>query len=89
MKNLARLILPICVCTLALLSAGCPWDQPQSPSLGGFFVFTEDQILSGLLKVPHPGAFVNGSWIQDLPGTVHGQVFDFNGTTDDSGVYHV
>jgi len=89
MKHLSRLILATCACALALLLAGCPWDQPQSPSLGGFFVFTEDEILSGLMKVPHPGAFVNGSWRQDLPGTVHGQTLNFDGTTDNNGVYHV
>jgi YVTN family beta-propeller protein len=39
--------------------------------------------------VPHPGAFVNGSWRRDLPGTVHGQELNFDATTDSNGVYHV
>jgi YVTN family beta-propeller protein len=87
MKNVPRLILAASACASALLLGGCPWDQPQSPSLGGFFVFTEDD--NGFFKVPHPGAFVNGSWRQDLPGTVHGQELNFDGTTDSNGVYHV
>lgn len=87
MNNLSRFVLAACTCASALLLGGCPWDQPQSPSLGGFFVFTEDN--NGLFNVPHPGAFVNGSWRQDLPGTVHGQTLNFDATTDGNGMYHV